>query len=165
MEHNPTSEIINAPSSLDKWVEMRDQINGLNRNRAIENQFLAQSKAKKYFDLCHRQREYEIGDLVLAQQGEGRRAKLQSIFQGPYVVEARENDVYTIRHLEGKRELLKRHTSDLRPVCLNQSDIPNSTPEPSTEMPGQVDNPISSPAISTVKPTNQLLILRKKKIL
>lgn len=125
LKHNQNSDIIQQPTEHDKFIEIRNQAVEKIRADAISNQSMSQLQSKTYFDIKHRKKDYEIGDLVLIEVGEGRRSKLQCLHFGPFQIIKRERDIYTLKNLSGKQESITRHVNNLIPyfVRYKENDI------------------------------------------
>lgn len=103
------------------------------RAEVLENTLEAHERSKAYFDARHKERSYQIGDLVLAAAGRKRRAKLAPRFEGPFKVIAKDNDIYTIESL-ATRESRRRHTSSLKPYLERAVDNRENRPSTSSAM-------------------------------
>lgn len=110
---NNRSLLVNTLSSPQQvYANFRRLSFNENQRIAIARQFAARESSRSYFNQKHRELCFNIGDLVLARVMT--RSKWQNVFNGPYRVVAKANDIYTI---EGnvRREKLQRHVRDLRP--------------------------------------------------
>lgn len=115
-----TSEVL--PPHLTYLERTKLKLNAL-QSDAIARQEKSINDNKKRYDACHKEIYFEPGELVLV-KAPGRQSKLAEKFLGPFEIQSRRGDVYTlIRNSEGKTSHFERHIQDIKKFHRNMSGI------------------------------------------
>lgn len=85
-----------------------------------------QLASKPYYDLRHRNVDFEIGDCVWVARKAARGKKLYSRYDGPYVVINKNQNVYDLQS-EATNKVIKRHVSALKAYTRRHSEQETSS--------------------------------------
>lgn len=131
--HRIASDIVgDARGPQRLWAELLNARHELHNPDVILRREATQNKYREEFAKQHAAKSFEIGEKVWVLIA-GRRAKLQNRYQGPYVVVARANDIYSLQSCDERAERLERHVSQLKRLYVPSEDELTSNPDSDDE--------------------------------
>lgn len=129
----------------------------------------AKDRSRTYFERQHRSISFKIGDTVWVKTVK-RRSKLSDRYKGPYTVIKRDNDIYTLRQVQGHQTIM-RHVSALKAHKIadeapavdesgkpmgDNADPPTRTEPPSSQAGRDDEEEIESPPFEPLTPPPEI---------